>query len=204
MFCEDITPATWRGSHVEVITSSWAKPGHPARLYRYACEAHRGELDGLDDIEPVEVPVLGDGVMTFERACEILGYDGPLEWMNERSRACLIRATIVLSDYWAKPIEGLAGVRWQIETFYWSAATRELCISIRCHLVRPPLMAASEFAPELPPNSPERHEKLDFGRRASPQESPANERRGGDSNPRYHLRGTTVFEGSGVGPLGAF
>lgn len=118
MFCKDIIPATWRGSRVEVITSSWAKPGHRARLYREACDAHKGQLERLDDIEPIEAPVLGEGVMTFERACELLGYDGPLEWMDERSRAVLIRATIVLSDNGAKPIEGLNRVRWEIETFY--------------------------------------------------------------------------------------
>lgn len=105
-------------SHDVVITASWAKPGDRARSYRYACDAHKTELDGLDDIEPVEVPVLGDGVMTFERACEILGYDGPLEWMQEDSRETLIRATIVRSDNGAKPIEGLDRARWEIETFY--------------------------------------------------------------------------------------
>jgi hypothetical protein len=41
--------------------------------------------------------------------------------------------------------------------------------SVQCHRV----------CPELPPNSPERHEKLDIGGRASPLEIPANEKRGG-------------------------
>jgi hypothetical protein len=120
MFCDHktITPATWRGSRVEVITASWAEPGTRRRLYRYACDAHKGGLDGLEDIEPIELPPLGEGVMTFERACEILGYEGPLEWMEESSRECLMRATVVMSDNGAKPIEGLDRVRWEIETFY--------------------------------------------------------------------------------------
>jgi hypothetical protein len=120
MFCDHktITPATWRGSRVEVITASWADPGQHARLYRYACDAHKAELDRLEDIEPLKVPVLGEGVMTFERACEILGFDVPLEWMEERSRERLIRAITVMSDNGANPIEGLDGVRWVIETLY--------------------------------------------------------------------------------------
>ena len=73
MFCKVITPATWRGSGVKPIRAAWAKPGDRARFYRYACDEHRTELDGLDDVEPVEAPVLGEGVMTFERACQILG-----------------------------------------------------------------------------------------------------------------------------------
>ena len=116
-YCEDITPATWRGSHVVAVTASWAKPGQRARAYRYACDAHKANLDGLEAIEPVEVPVLGEGVMTFERACEILGYDGPLEWMDEDSRDSLIRMTIVMSDNGAKPIAGLDRVHSEIQTF---------------------------------------------------------------------------------------
>ena len=76
------------------------------------------KVDRLEDMEPVAVPVLGEGVMTFERACQILGYDEPLEWMEESSRDRLVRATIVMSDNGAKPIEGLDRVRWEIETFY--------------------------------------------------------------------------------------
>jgi hypothetical protein len=38
--------------------------------------------------------------------------------MEEDSRETLIRATIVMSDNGADPIEGLDRVRWEIETFY--------------------------------------------------------------------------------------
>jgi hypothetical protein len=63
------------------------------------------------------VPVLGEGVMTFERARQILGYDGPLEWMDEDSRETLIHTVVVMSDNGAKPIEGLQRIRWEIETY---------------------------------------------------------------------------------------
>lgn len=43
-------------------------------------------------------------------------------------------------------------------------------------------------APDLPPNSAERHEKLDGGGRASSQASPANDTERGDSNPETSER----------------
>jgi hypothetical protein len=52
-------------------------PGKIARAYRYVCDEHKPELEGLENIEPVEVSVLSEGVMTFERAYELLGYETP-------------------------------------------------------------------------------------------------------------------------------
>jgi len=67
-----------------------------------------------------------------------------------------------------------------------------------CVSVYPRSFVAVVFAPELPP------------RRKNPASSTGSQhailgflkRRGGDSNPRYRLRGITVFEGSILGPMG--
>jgi hypothetical protein len=64
-------------------------------------------------------------------------------------------------------------------------------------------MSAVEFAPELPPNSPQRREGPAFQTGSSMATLGFTKRRGGDSNPRYRLRGTTVFEGSVLAPSGA-
>ena len=67
---------------------------------------------------------------------------------------------------------------------------------------------AGEFATELPPNSPERRENPDMATGSYQAVLGFPKRRGGDSNPRYRLRGTTVFETaafnrSATSPIGA-
>lgn len=43
--------------------------------------------------------------MTFEEACKALGYDEPLEWMSENSRAALIETAEELTDNGTKPAD---------------------------------------------------------------------------------------------------
>jgi hypothetical protein len=60
---------------------------------------------------------------------------------------------------------------------------------------------AGESAPDMPPNSPETRENPAIWAELRQLVLGFPKRRGGDSNPRYRLRGTTVFEGSALGPV---
>ena len=57
-----------------------------------------------------------------------------------------------------------------------------------------PQFAAIDFAPDLPPNPPERRKNLATQAGFRPAVLGFLKWRGGDSNPRYRLRGTTIFE----------
>ena len=111
-FCEELTPATWIGYYMH--TTSYGM----GRAYKAACDEHKAELEGLDDIAPVE-QVIGMGVMTLERACELHGYDGPQEWMEDRERKTLLHCAIRYSDNDLIPIPpGLVDhTRWVLDEF---------------------------------------------------------------------------------------
>jgi len=111
-FCDGLTPATWIGYYEHV-----SRYGQQ-HAYKAACDAHKAQLAGLDDIQPVE-QVVGMGVMTFGRACELFGYDRPQEWMEEWEQQALIETAVIYSYNDASPIppELVESTRYVIESF---------------------------------------------------------------------------------------
>jgi hypothetical protein len=119
MFCEKM--ATWRGSWMGLPNSRYVKPGMeptPVECYRTACDEHKDRLDGLT-LEPMQVPVLGKGKMSFRRACELLGYDTPQKWMSKDTREGLIGTAVIFSDNGLMPIDPRTAnrIRAEVEMF---------------------------------------------------------------------------------------
>ena len=51
------------------------------------------------------MPEIGTGRMTFEKACKLLGYAKPQEWMSKETRRSVIRLAFDLSDNGLTPID---------------------------------------------------------------------------------------------------
>ena len=61
-----------------------------------------------------------------------------------------------------------------------------------CQVPPPAIFIGDAFATKMSPKRPPKTPKPGLSDRASEQERPANKRRGGDSNPRYRLRGSLL------------
>lgn len=70
--------------------------------------------------------------MTFEEACQALGYEEPLDWMSESSQSALVATVLRFTDAGTRPIDFGDANRIRTELEMWEGAPRATAVCLTC------------------------------------------------------------------------